>query len=145
MRPPPFAGLATIILTACGGTEPIELANRYTVSTIEGAPPPRLVGATIECDVTVVGGHLTFGSAEQFDLGLDVVTDCSRGGGSPSEATYGYTGTAAVDGRRVTFQTARGTGPLVFEGQLATSGALEVVVPLLVPTADAVTVSYVPE
>lgn len=71
-----FAGLAALVLAACDGTEPIDLASSYTVSTVEGVPPPRLVGATVECDVSVVGGHLTFGSAEQFDLGLDVLTDC---------------------------------------------------------------------
>ena len=68
----------------------------------------------------------------------------SRGGGSPSEATYGYTGTVIVDGRRVTSQTARGSGPLTFDGQVAPSGELNVVVPLLVPTADEVSVSYRP-
>jgi hypothetical protein len=140
-----IAGLVAFTVVACGGTEPIELASSYTVNSVEGGAPPQLVGATVECDVSVVGGRLTFGPAEQFDLGLDVLTDCSRGGGSPNEATYGYTGTAAVDGRRVTFQTARGTGPLVFEGQVASSGELEVIVPLLVPTADEVRVSYLPD
>jgi hypothetical protein len=143
MRSPAFAGLV-VLAVACSGTEPIELASSYTVSSVEGGAPPQLVGATVECDVSVVGGRLTFGPAEQFDLGLDVLTDCSRGGGSPSEATFGYTGTAAVDGRQVSFQTARGTGPLVFEGQVASSGELEVVVPLLVPTADEVRVRYRP-
>jgi hypothetical protein len=145
MRSRAFAGLIALIVVACGGTEPIELASSYTMNSVEGEAPPQLVGATVECDVSVVGGRLTFSPAEQFDLGLDVLTDCSRGGGSPSEATFGYTGTAAVDGRRVTFHTARGTGPLVFEGQVASSGELEVIVPLLVPTADEVSVSYLPD
>ena len=144
MRSRALAGLVASFLAACGGTEPIELASSYAVSSVGGAPPPRLVGATVECDVSVVGGHLSFGAAEQFELGLNVLTDCSRGGGSPSEATYGYTGTVVVDGRRVTFQTARGSGPLTFDGQVAPSGELNVVVPLLVPTADEVSVSYRP-
>jgi hypothetical protein len=136
-----------LILTspACGGTEPIELAGSYTVNGVEGETPPQLVGATVECDVSIVGGRLTFGPTESFDLGLDVLMDCSRGGGSPSESTYGYTGTATVDGRRVTFETARGTGPLTFEGQVASSGELEVTVPLLVPTTEEVRVSYSPD
>jgi hypothetical protein len=139
-----FAGLVALTTASCSGTEPIELASSYTISTVEGAAPPQLVGATVECDVSVGGGRLTFGPAEQFDLGLDVLIDCSRGGGSTSESTYGYTGTAAVEGRRVTFHTARASGPLVFEGQGSSSGRLEVVVPFLVPTVDEVSVGFLP-
>ena len=145
MRPSAVASLVALALAACGGTEPAELAGSYTVSSVEGEAPPQLVGATVECDVSIVGGRLTFDPAEQFDLGLDVLTDCSRGGGSSSESTFGYTGTAELGGRRVTFHTARGSGPLVFEGQVASSGELEVVVPFLVPTADEVRVSYQPD
>jgi hypothetical protein len=137
-----LVALAGSIGAACGGTDPIQLASSYTVSTIEGDPPPRLIGATVECDVSVGGGHLTIGTARNFELGLDVLTDCSRGGGSTSEATYGYTGTAEVDGRRVVFHTATGSGPLVFEGQATGATHLEVVVPGLVPTAEHVAVEF---
>jgi len=143
MRGLTFAGLVALGAGACGGTEPIELAASYTVSTVEGSAPPQLVGATVECDVSIGGGRLTFGPAEQFDLGLDVLTDCSRGGGSTSEETFGYT--ATVDGREVAFHTARGSGPLVFEGRASSAGRLEVVVPDLIPTADQVTVEFAPE
>ena len=44
-----------------GGTEPVELASSYTLTTVEGDAPPRLVGATVECDIVVNGGHLTTG------------------------------------------------------------------------------------
>ena len=137
--------LAGSIGAACGGTEPIELASSYTVSTIEGDPPPRLVGATIECDVTIGGGHLTVGTARNFELGLDVLTDCSRGGGATSEATYGYTGTVEIDGGTVAFHTATGSGPLVFEGQTTGVTRLAVVVPGLVPTVEQVAVEFVAE
>lgn len=137
----------TLVLTAvgCGGTEPVELASSYTLSTIEGASPPRFVGATVECDVSVEGGHLTFDPAEQFELGLDVLTDCSRGGGTPNQATYGYTGSAIVEGRRVMFHTATGLGPVVFEGEVSGTGQLRVTVPGLVPTVNEVATAFVPE
>jgi hypothetical protein len=129
----------------CSGTEPVELATSYTLSTVEGASPPRLVGATLECDVSIGGGHITFSAAEQFELGLDVLTDCSHGGGTTSQVTYGYTGTAHVDGRQVTFHTATGGGPVTFEGQVAVSGQLQVSVPGLVPTVTEVAVAFSPE
>ena len=137
------SSLAVVVaLAAACGTEPIELASSYSLSTVEGDQPPRLVGATLECDVSVVGGHLTFGPADHFELGLDVSTDCSRGGGGTQEATFGYTGSAEVNGRRVVFHTARGSGPLEFEGQASDEGTLGVTVPLLVPVADQVTVGF---
>jgi hypothetical protein len=145
MRGLAFGGLVALAAGACGGTEPIELAASYTLRSVEGGPPPRLVGATVECDVSVGGGRVTVGPAQQFELGLDVLTDCSRGGGSTSESTYGYMGTVEVDGRRVAFHTARGSGPLVFEGQVSSTGRLEAVVPFLVPTVDQVSVEFVPE
>jgi hypothetical protein len=149
MRSPAFAGLVALAAVACG-TEPIELAAGYSLTTVEGGAPPRLVGATVECDISIVGGRVTFGATEQpapddyFELGLDVLTDCSRVGGSASESTYGYTGTVDVDHRLIRFHTARLSGPLVFEGVLSVTGELETVVPLLVPAADELAVSFSP-
>jgi len=74
-----------------------------------------------------------------------VLTDCSRGGGITSQATYGYTGTAQVDGRQVAFHTATGGGPLTFEGQVSGSGQLQVSVPGLIPTVTEVAVAFAPE
>jgi hypothetical protein len=154
MRPLVLGGLLALGVGACGGTEPIELAASYTLSRVEGVAPPQLVGATVECDVSVVGGRVTFGPSEQsvpvpndyFELGLGVLTDCSRGGGSTSESTYGYFGTAEAEGRQVSFHTSRGSlGPLVFEGRVSSSGRLEVVVPFLVPAVDQVTAEYAPD
>jgi hypothetical protein len=144
MRRPGCAGMMALFTLACG-TEPIELASSYTVRTVEGSSPPRLVAATVECDVFVGGGHLAFTETDHFELGLDVLTDCSRTGDAPNEATYGYTGTAQVDGRRVTFHTANGGGPVVFDGLVASASRLEVVVPGLLPLVDQVTVEFAPE
>jgi hypothetical protein len=132
------------LAAGCGETEPIELADSYELHTVEGAPPPRLIGATVECDVQVEGGQVSFGPADQFELGLDVITDCSRGGGSPSRATYGYTGTADVSGRRVVFHPATGSGPVTFEGLLDTTGYLQVSVPGLLPFVDEVALEFAP-
>ena len=137
---------SVIALAVLGcGTEPIELASSYTVRTVEGTSPPRLVAATVECDVLVGGGHLAFTETDHFELGLDVLTDCSRTGDAPNEATYGYTGTVQIDGRRVTFHTANGGGPISFDGQGTSASWLEVVVPGLVPLADQVTVEFAPD
>ena len=144
MRPGACAGVIALAALACG-TEPIELASSYTVRTVEGAPPPRLVAATVECDLSLGGGHLSFTATNQFELGLDVLTDCSRAGGATSEVTYGYTGTAQVDGRHVTFHSANGSGPVVFEGQGTSASRLQVVVPGLVPLVEQVTVEFAPE
>jgi hypothetical protein len=154
LRPKALGVLLAVAVGACGGTEPIELAASYTLSRVEGVAPPQLVGANVECDVSVVGGRITFESSDQsvpvpddyFELGLDVLTDCSRGGGSTSESTYGYTGTVESERRRVAFHTSRGSlGPLVFEGTVSSAGRLEVVVPFLVPTVDQVSVDFVPD
>ena len=132
----------TLVAAACGGTEPLELASSYTLTTVEGDAPPRLIGATVECDIVVNGGHLTVGAADHFELGIDVLTDCSRGGSEPSQATFGYTGTVELDGNRVIFHTANNGGPFTFEGQANGGAHLTVVVPGLVVTAEEVTVEY---
>jgi hypothetical protein len=137
-----MAAALALIVAACGGTEPLELASSYTLTTVEGDAPPRLIGATIECDIIVNGGRLTVGAFNDFDLGIDVLTDCSRGGSVPSQATFGYTGTVDLDGNRVVFHTANHGGAFTFEGQADGSDHLSVVVPGLVVTVDQVTVEY---
>ena len=84
--------------------------------------------------------------SQQFDLELDVLTECPRGGGSTSESTYGYTGTVETEGRRVTFHTSRGSlGPLDFEGTISSADRLDVVVPFLVPVVEQVSVEFTPD
>jgi hypothetical protein len=149
------SGYACVIAAALAcGTEPIELASSYSVSTVNGKQPPQLVGATVTCDVNVGGGNLRVGSSfdpsvpvasDYFELFLNVLEDCSRAGGGTNESSYGYTGTIAVEGRRVVFTTARGGAPYTFEGQVTGSSRIAVSVPLLVPVAEAVTVELVPE
>jgi hypothetical protein len=146
--------LLALAVGACGGTEPIELAAGYTLSRVNGVAPPQLVGATVECDVSVVGGRITFEPFDPsvpvpdnyFELWLDVLTDCSRVGGSSNEQSYGYTGTVETERRQVAFHTSRGSlGPLVFEGTVSGAGRLEVVVPFLVPIVDQVSADFVPD
>lgn len=144
MRGTALAGLIVLAAGACG-TEPVEIGGSYTLSAVEGTAPPYIVIATVECDVSIAGGRLTFGAAEQFELVIDMLTDCSRGGGSPSEESLGYIGSAEIDGRRVTFHVPTGTGPLVFEGLASSAGPLTVEVPLQVASADQVSVRFLPE
>jgi hypothetical protein len=137
-----FFALAAV---ACSdGGEPIELALSYDLRTVEGAAPPRLVAATADCDVSVEGGRASFGPTAQFELGLDVLTDCARGGSASIRATYGYTGTAEMGSRRIVFHAATGLGPVTFEGVFADNGNLEVSVPGLVPILDEVVVEFAP-
>jgi hypothetical protein len=136
--------LALVTVACSDGGEPIELRLSYDLRTVEGAAPPRLVAATANCDISVEGGRASFGPTEQFELGLDVLTDCSRGGSSSSRATYGYTGTADMSSRLVVFHTATGLGPVTFEGVFADNGNLEVSVPGLVPIVDEVVVEFAP-
>ena len=97
-------------------------------------------------DISITGGRVTFGANETFELFLDEVTDCSRGGNeTPSEASYGYTGTVSLDGRRVEFHTANGAGPVTFDGQVSGVGDLSVTVPGLVALIDEVSVVYTPD
>ena len=154
MRRPALAGLVALAAGACGGTEPIELAASYTLTGVEGVAPPQVVGATVECDVSVGGGRITFESLDPsvpvpddyFELWLDVLTDCSRGGGSTSESSYGYTGTVETERRQVAFHTSRGSlGPLDFEGTISSDGRLDVVVPFLVPVVEQVGAEFTPD
>ena len=143
MRTLPLLWTAALTV-ACSGTEPVELADAYDLHTVAGGPPPRLVGATVECDVSVEGGRVTFGPADQFELVLDVLTDCARGGGSPSRQTLGYTGTADASGRQVVFHTGTGAAAISFEGEVVAGGHLQVSVPRLVPTAEHLDVEFAP-
>jgi hypothetical protein len=144
MRRAAWAGMIAGAMVGCG-TEPFELASSYSVSRVEGSSPPAVVGATENCDVSVTGGHLTFTETDQFDLLLETTTDCSHAGGETSEQSFGYTGTATVQNRRVTFHSANGFGEVVFQGQGTGSGRLNVVVPDLVPFVNDVSVEFTPE
>jgi hypothetical protein len=65
MRTMPAIWILTLAL-GCGGTKPVELADNYELRTVEGDPPPRLLGATVECDVSVEGGRVAFGPADHW-------------------------------------------------------------------------------
>ncbi len=129
----------------CSATEPVELASSYDLQTVEGDVPPRLIGATVGRDVSVEGGRLSFGSPpSSSSLGWTCSRIVPAGAAARVQATYGYTGTADVSGRRVAFHTATGLGSVEFEGLLATIGHLQVPVPNLVPTVNEVLVEFAP-
>jgi hypothetical protein len=134
--------LFAALVSGCGVSEPLDLSQRYAVTLVEGGAPPQLVLATDGCDVTVRGGRLTFAAADQFDLSLDVFTDCIRGGGIAAAATYRYIGTAVNFGPRITFHVVRGGNPPDVEGVGVGTGPIEVTVPGLVPLVDEVGVTF---
>jgi hypothetical protein len=131
---------------ACGENEPLELADNYTLTAVEGGSLPRLVGATVECDLSISGGYVIFGPGDQFELQLDLITECPPGDSDPTEDSWGYTGSVQVDGRDLTFHTANVGGPLTFEGRVTGTGQLEATVPDLIPVADTeIAVEFAPD
>lgn len=51
--------VAGLIALACTGSlEPSDLIGDYTLTTVDGAPLPRLISAGDVCDVTLVSGSL---------------------------------------------------------------------------------------
>jgi hypothetical protein len=134
--------LFAALVSGCEVSDPLDLNQRRAVTLVEGSAPPRLVLATDGCDVTVRGGQLTFDAADQFDMSLDVFTDCIRGGGIAAAATYRYLGTADNLGPRVTFHVVRGGNPPDFEGVGVGTGPIQVTVPGLVPLVDEVSVTF---
>ena len=134
--------LLAALVSSCGGSDPLDLTQSYTVTLVEGGAPPQLVIATEGCDVTVLGGHLTFEAADQFEVSLEVFTDCTRGGGIAAAATYRYLGTADIVGPRITFHVVTGGSPPDFEGVGVATGPIEVTVPGLVPLVDEISVTF---
>jgi hypothetical protein len=108
-----------VLLAACGGLEPGELAGTYGLTAVEGGSPPYLLVATVECDSWLTGGTLTLAAGGAFVLDLVEQHDCSRGGGTPFESHREYPGTFALDGSVLRFVSPlHPAGELAFEGRV---------------------------
>ena len=97
------------VLVALGCADPLtpeEVAGTYTLTTIDNRLPPRLLGATIECDVLLLGGEMELVTGPDWSvLTFARAQDCSRSGGAVSTDTLRYLGHFRLRAATLTFQT----------------------------------------
>jgi len=78
----PLAIAAALLGSACGGSlEPSDLVGDYALTDVAGRPLPRLISATLTCDVFLVAGSLQLRVQDWSALDLVKQEDCTRGGG----------------------------------------------------------------
>ncbi len=100
--------LAFVLLaagSACsdsGGPRPI--AASFSLSTINGAPPPVLVGATLNCDQYLQSAVLDLLADETFLLTAQSTIDCTAAGGAVSPQALSVTGTYTRSGSTIVLQ-----------------------------------------
>jgi len=99
---------------------PAEVAGHYTLLDEAGQNLPRLLSATLNCDVFLTGGVLVLNEDKSFVLDLYQQMDCSRGGGPIQDAGRTYPGTFALSGNTIEFTSPRlGQQPITFSGTLS--------------------------
>src|SRR6267143_665755 len=99
---------------------PAEIAGQYTLLDEDGRNLPRLLSATLNCDVFLTGGVLVLNEDKSFALDLYQQIDCSRGGGPVQDAGRTYPGTFALSGNTIEFTTPRlGQPPITFSGTVS--------------------------
>ena len=106
---------------SCGDSlGPQDLIGGYPLVRVNGAPLPGLIGATVNCDMFLVGGRLELRTSDWSTLSLDEQQDCTRAGGAASTDTILYLGTFRVRDNTVTFATLRSLDDtLRFTGHVA--------------------------
>jgi hypothetical protein len=101
--------LAVLALARCGdGTGPGFIAGDFSLVEVNGAVPPVLVEATINCDGLISSGYLTLGLDGRYELGAELTTDCTRTGGQVSTQVLGTFGSYTRSGKTISFQVAGG-------------------------------------
>jgi hypothetical protein len=100
---------------------PSDVAGTYALHTVDGQPPPIIILATTECDVTVVSGTMTLTTGRNHDIVIDTPADCTRGGGGITMAGRTYPGTYELRGTNtIRFRSPVPNGPaLVYTGTVA--------------------------
>jgi len=100
-----LAALLSITTLACGdGSGPRPFDAAFTLTTINGAPPPVLVGATINCDEYLNAALLNLFEDGTFDLVAQTTLDCTAAGGTVSPQQLTVTGTYTRGGSILTLQ-----------------------------------------
>ena len=96
---------------------PADLAGNYALQSEDGQSLPRLLSATVNCDVFLTGGALALNVDRSFVLDLREQLDCSRAGGPIQDAGRTYPGTFTIHGRQIQFTSPRfGEEPITFSG-----------------------------
>jgi hypothetical protein len=97
-------GMVLCALVACGDANgPSPIVGDFTLTSVNGAPPPGLVGATVNCDQLIASGSLNLTGDRAFTLSGVVQLDCSRSGGSVENQLFTLNGSYTRDGDTVTF------------------------------------------
>ena len=92
------------VLGSCGdSTGPAPIVGEFVLTTVNGAPPPALVGATVACDESLLSGSLTLTASRDFALSGMVEFDCTRAGGQIDSQLLSVAGTYAQHGPNLTF------------------------------------------
>jgi hypothetical protein len=97
-------GTVLCLLVSCSDSaEPSPIAGDFDLTSVNGAPPPGLVGATVNCDEFIASGTLSLTSNRAFALDGVVQLDCTRAGGQIQTQVLSLGGTYAQDGHTLTF------------------------------------------
>jgi|SRR5882672_6683512 len=96
---------------------PADIAGSYTLAAEDGQSLPRLLSATVSCDLFLVGGALKLQADQSFVLDLAETIDCSRSAGPVQDAGRTYPGTFNLRGHEIDFTSPRlGQDPITFHG-----------------------------
>jgi hypothetical protein len=97
-------GTVLCLLLSCGDSAgPNAITGDFALTSVNGAPPPGLVGATIDCDELIASGTLGLTSDHAFILGGVVQFDCTRAGGQIQTQVLSLGGSYAQNGHTLTF------------------------------------------
>jgi|SRR6266511_2675431 len=113
--------LAGPFVAACNDPlTPTDIAGNYTLLREDGQNLPRLLSATLNCDVFLVGGALAMHADKSFALDLNEQVDCSRSGGPVQDAGRSYPGSFTLHGDEIDFTSLRlGRETITFSGTIS--------------------------
>jgi hypothetical protein len=116
-------GVILCLLCSCGDASgPSGITGNFTLTSVNGSPPPQLVSATVSCDEFITSGSLSLTSRHAFTLSGVVQLDCTRSGGQIQTQALTLGGTYARNGQALTF-TIPGQGSISaqFDGSSLTT------------------------
>jgi len=97
-----LAGLVVLVLGCGDGSGPSDVVGMYDLTSVNQAPPPALVQATVNCDVYLDGATAEL-QAGTFSLDFQQTTDCTRAGGTQTVDNITFNGSYSVVGNQITF------------------------------------------